>query len=119
MSRIRSKWTGPERALHNHLKGNKVRHGMHPPMFGRPDALVGGAAVFVDGCLWHRCPDHYREPKTNRLLWRRKIARNVERDAEVTARLTADGVRVVRIWECELRSLLRNGGLLEKIGARK
>ena len=34
---------------------------------GRPDIALTRAriAVFVDGCFWHRCPDHGTAPKNN------------------------------------------------------
>lgn len=58
-------------------------------------------AVFVDGCFWHLCPDHFHEPKSNLDYWRPKLAANQARDRRVDAALTADGWTVVRIWEHE------------------
>jgi len=58
-------------------------------------------AVFIDGCFWHQCPDHSHVPRANPGYWERKLARNVERDAQVTKALTAAGWTVVRIWEHE------------------
>ena len=58
-------------------------------------------AVFVDGCFWHRCPDHATFPKTNAEWWRAKLARNWERDRETDQLLIANGWRVVRVWEHE------------------
>jgi DNA mismatch endonuclease, patch repair protein len=56
-------------------------------------------AVFIDGCFWHGCPDHGREPRRNTSYWGPKLARNRARDRLVTERLTEDGWRVIRIWE--------------------
>src|SRR5213593_4670757 len=56
-------------------------------------------AIFIDGCYWHRCPDHGTDPQTNRKYWRAKLDGNVRRDAVVTAALRADGWTVLRIWE--------------------
>ena len=61
-------------------------------------------AVFVDGCFWHQCPRCGHTPKTNRPYWSRKLARNKRRDAQVRAALRAEGIRVIRIWECRLRA---------------
>lgn len=61
-----------------------------------PRALV---AVFVDGCYWHGCPEHYRLPRTNPSYWGPKIARNQERDSRVTAELSSEGWAVLRFWE--------------------
>lgn len=58
-------------------------------------------AVFVDGCFWHRCPEHATAPRANAQWWEDKLGRNAERDAETTERLEAVGWTVVRIWEHE------------------
>jgi DNA mismatch endonuclease (patch repair protein) len=58
-------------------------------------------AVFVDGCFWHRCPQHGRTPTSNRDYWDAKLTRNAERDRETDASLISAGWRVVRIWEHE------------------
>ena len=69
-------------------------------VFGRPDFLFmrNRLALFVDGCFWHGCPRCYRRPKSNRKFWDSKIARNRERDREVSRELRRLGWRVVRIW---------------------
>jgi DNA mismatch endonuclease (patch repair protein) len=56
-------------------------------------------AVFVDGCFWHRCPEHGTSPGTNRAYWQMKLDRNVERDERVNAALEAAGWTVLRVWE--------------------
>lgn len=58
-------------------------------------------AVFVDGCFWHRCPQHGTEPKSNTGYWSPKLDRNVERDRETDERLRRAGWEVLRIWEHE------------------
>jgi DNA mismatch endonuclease (patch repair protein) len=58
-------------------------------------------AVYLDGCYWHRCPDHASIPKANRDWWIAKLAANVARDRETDARLVARGWIVVRVWEHE------------------
>jgi DNA mismatch endonuclease (patch repair protein) len=69
----------------------------------RPDIVFPRrkTAVFVDGCFWHVCPEHGRQPRTNEWYWSPKLQRNVERDAAVNAVLAEAGWRVVRIWEHE------------------
>ena len=59
-------------------------------------------AVFVDGCFWHACPRHGTMPAGSRAFWQAKLARNTERDAQVTRALRMAGWRVVRVWECAL-----------------
>ena len=33
-------------------------------------------AVFIDGCFWHGCPEHYIAPRANGEFWADKVARN-------------------------------------------
>jgi DNA mismatch endonuclease (patch repair protein) len=58
-------------------------------------------AVFVDGCFWHGCPEHYAAPRTNPHYWAPKIARNRARDEAVNRELGDAGWTVVRVWEHE------------------
>jgi len=58
-------------------------------------------AVFIDGCYWHGCPEHYTVPKANGEFWREKLIRNRARDAETTRLLTERGWRVMRYWTHE------------------
>jgi DNA mismatch endonuclease (patch repair protein) len=59
-------------------------------------------AVFIDGCFWHGCPEHGRRlHSVNGWYWPKKIARNVERDADTTRRLEDAGWHVIRSWEHE------------------
>lgn len=69
----------------------------------RIDVAFPGAkvAAFVDGCFWHRCPQHGSDPRRNGDFWRRKLDANVERDHRVDAALAAAGWTVVRVWEHE------------------
>lgn len=56
-------------------------------------------AVYIDGCFWHQCPDHFHMPKSNLAYWVPKLERNVARDRLVDEALAADGWQVLRIWE--------------------
>ena len=58
-------------------------------------------AIFVDGCFWHGCPEHFVEPKANVEYWRPKIAGNRARDHQSTSRLQESGWTVIRFWEHE------------------
>ena len=58
-------------------------------------------AVFMDGCFWHGCPEHFVPPRSNTEYWGPKIARNMERDRETTERLEALRWTVMRFWEHE------------------
>jgi DNA mismatch endonuclease (patch repair protein) len=67
----------------------------------RPDIVFTKrkVAIFVDGCFWHVCPQHGRQPTSNEWYWAPKLRRNMSRDQLVTKALEDAGWRVVRIWE--------------------
>lgn len=77
------------------------RHIMLP---GRPDFTFSRErlTVFVDGCFWHGCPKHGRNPLSNRSYWLPKLIRNKRRDAEVKRALSKRGWSVLRLWEHDL-----------------
>src|SRR5689334_13112583 len=78
----------------------------HPARIdGSPDFYFPRAklAVFVDGCFWHACPRCGRLPSNNAEYWTRKIDSNRRRDNRIRRRLRSHGVRVLRIWEHELK----------------
>ncbi len=105
MSRIRGRWTSPEKQLHGMLKSLKIKHKMHPRMEGTPDALVYPyTVIFVDGCFWHGCPRCYRPPKSKVEYWWPKIEANKKRDKKRRSLLRKQGWYVLRIWEHELSS---------------
>jgi DNA mismatch endonuclease, patch repair protein len=98
--------TRPELALRSalHRVGLRFRVGM--PIVAsatrvRADIVFTSArvAIFVDGCFWHRCPEHGVSPTANASYWGPKLRGNVERDRRVDGALAVDGWRVVRVWE--------------------
>jgi DNA mismatch endonuclease (patch repair protein) len=58
-------------------------------------------AVYVDGCFWHGCPQHYAPPRSNADWWRWKVARNQARDQDTNELLAGAGWAVIRAWEHE------------------
>jgi DNA mismatch endonuclease, patch repair protein len=101
--------TKPEVALRSalHRRGMRYRKD-HLLRFDdgvkvRPDIVFTARriAVFVDGCFWHVCPEHGRQPTTNDWYWTPKLRRNIERDRRADEVLTAAGWSVIRIWEHE------------------
>lgn len=102
--------TKPERVLRSALHARGLRFRLHRRLMDavRPDVVFVGArvAVFVDGCYWHSCPRHgpraFNGP--NAELWKQKMVRNHQRDAENTALLRGGGWLVHRFWECDVRS---------------
>ncbi|QMU79828.1 very short patch repair endonuclease [Streptacidiphilus sp. PB12-B1b] len=109
MAAIKRRDTKPEREIRSLLHGAGKRYrvdvrldldGVRP----RPDILFTRAkvAVFVDGCFWHCCPEHGRQPGVNGQYWGPKLERNVARDRAADEALTAAGWTVVRVWEHEV-----------------
>src|SRR3990167_909880 len=82
MSRIKGKNTKPEVALRKALWGLGFRYRIKSRLPGKPDIVFPAlkVAIFVDGCFWHKCPEHYISPKTRVDFWEKKISGNVERD---------------------------------------
>ena len=107
MRAIRRTNTKPEIALRSalHRQGYRFRKDLRLELNEgarvRPDIAFTArrVAVFVDGCFWHACPEHGRDPTVNQWYWAPKLRRNVERDRAADEALAAAGWRVVRIWE--------------------
>ncbi|MFC7218854.1 very short patch repair endonuclease [Streptomyces polyrhachis] len=103
----RGRDTKPERELRSmlHAAGLRYRVSVRPlPELRRTADIVfrpARVAVFVDGCFWHGCPQHFTAPQTNPDYWRERINRNIERDRETDARLREAGWLVLRFWEHE------------------
>lgn len=103
----RGRDTGPELEIRRLLHGAGLRYRVDVPLpidrRRRADIQFSrvGLYVFVDGCFWHACPEHYVEPRNNAGFWRAKLRANTTRDADTTARLAAAGFHVLRFWEHE------------------
>lgn len=69
----------------------------------RPDVVFTRQrlAVFVDGCFWHRCPEHGTSPRFNSEYWQAKLDGNVSRDRAVDDALGNEGWTSLRVWEHE------------------
>jgi DNA mismatch endonuclease, patch repair protein len=105
MARIRSRDTKPELALARALRASGIRLTMYASaLHGRADFVSRRerVAVFVDGCQWHGCPEHYVKPRSNGEFWARKLEQNFARDHRQTLALEQEGWRVVRVLEHEV-----------------
>lgn len=107
MQAIRSRDTKPERLIRRllHAQGLRYRVAAKPlPELRRTADIVfrpTKVAVFIDGCYWHGCPEHYVPPKTNEGYWSDKVAGNMARDRDTNRLLTEAGWTVLRFWEHE------------------
>jgi DNA mismatch endonuclease (patch repair protein) len=112
MAAVRGKDTKAEVALRRALHRRGLRYRLHASdVLGRPDIVIRSRrlAVFADGDMWHGNAWRLRGLSrleemfpTNTEFWTKKIRRNIERDREVTARLTEEGWTVVRLWESDI-----------------
>ncbi|MFJ2112826.1 very short patch repair endonuclease [Streptomyces sp. NPDC087850] len=107
MQAIRSRDTKPEQLIRRlvHAQGLRYRVAAKPlPELRRTADIVfrpAKVAVFIDGCYWHGCPEHYVPPKTNSGYWSDKVARNMARDRDTDRRLSEAHWTVLRFWEHE------------------
>ena len=105
MRAIKSRNTKPEMLVHRMLEstGARSRHGS-VALPGRPDFYVPAypAAVFVEGCFFHKHMGCFKAPKTNKKFWAKKIKDNVARDRRNQAALYRIGIATLRIWECSV-----------------
>jgi len=101
----RSRDTKPELRVRSlvHKRGMRYRVNQRPlPRVRRTADIVfrrARVAVYIDGCFWHGCDQHYREPKTNTPYWRDKVDGNRRRDRETDDLLESEGWLVLRFWE--------------------
>ena len=107
MQAIRAKDTKIECILRKHLwdMGYRYRKNYNK-LIGKPDIVITKykIAIFCDSEFWHG-KDYDKSVGrigTNKEYWKHKIARNIERDKEVTEQLEKDGWRVLRFWEKEI-----------------
>lgn len=72
---------------------------------GKPDIAIQKykIVIFLDSCFWHKCPGHFKKPKSNLEYWEPKIKRNIERDAEINQYYKDNNWHILRIWEHEIK----------------
>jgi DNA mismatch endonuclease (patch repair protein) len=103
----RSRDTRPELAVRSalHRMGLRFRVDARPlPELRRKADIIfprARVAVFIDGCFWHGCPEHYVRSKSNVEYWTSKIASNKERDVDTDSHLIASDWMPIRVWAHE------------------
>ncbi|MBD3581712.1 very short patch repair endonuclease [Flavobacterium selenitireducens] len=110
MQAVKSSGSKEEQLLMKTLyhRGHRYRKN-NPKIFGKPDLTFAKykLAIFVDSEFFHgKDFETKKKPVNNANFWQKKIARNIERDKEVNAFLTANGWTVLRFWSTEIKKNL-------------
>ncbi|MDR2198140.1 MAG: very short patch repair endonuclease [Deltaproteobacteria bacterium] len=113
MSRVRSRDTVPEMYIRSSLFRRGYRYRVnYRSVPGSPDLyfIRAKVAVFVHGCFWHGHAGcrNARLPKSRVDYWTAKFQANIKRDGEVKNKLLDKGVRVLVIWECTVKKMMKN-----------
>jgi len=108
MSRIKSKDTKPELLVRKFLHKNGFRYRLHvKDMPGKPDIVLPKykTVIFIHGCFWHGHEGcrYFVVPKTRTEWWVNKINGNTSNDIKAEATLMANGWKIIKIWECDLK----------------
>lgn len=120
MAAIKGKDTKPEMTVRKYLFSRGLRYRVNNRKLpGSPDIVLKKykTVVFVDGCFWHGhegCK-YFRLPKTNDIFWHHKIAMNIARDYANGIDLQLAGWKVIRIWECDIKTKAKRGETLERL----
>lgn len=120
MAAVKGKDTKPEMMVRKFLFSKGLRYRVNNRKFpGSPDIVLKKykTIVFIDGCFWHGhegCK-YYRLPKTNEEFWSHKINASIARDNANTKNLKLAGWRVIRIWECEIKTKAQREETLEAL----
>ena len=120
MAAVKGKDTKPEMLVRRYLFSRGLRYRVNVRKLpGSPDIVLRKykTVVFVDGCFWHGHQGcrHYHLPETNADFWRQKIAMNIARDYASNVDLELAGWRVIRIWECEVKTKARREETLRRL----
>src|SRR6478672_10099960 len=112
MSRIKSKNTKPEILVRKFLHVQGFRFKLHDKKLpGKPDIILPKykTVIFVHGCFWHghKGCKYFVVPKTRTEWWLDKINANIANDKKKQTKLESEGWKVINIWECQLKSDLK------------
>lgn len=120
MAAIKGKDTKPEMIVRKYLFSRGMRFRVQVRKLpGNPDIVLTKykTVIFVNGCFWHGHEGcrYFRLPKSNIEFWEEKIERNVARDVRNEGELKALGWRVVRVWECEIKTVAQREEYLKHL----
>lgn len=120
MAAIKGKDTKPEMTVRKYLFSKGLRYRVNDKKLpGSPDIVLKkyGVVVFIDGCFWHghKGCKYYRLPSTNTDFWKAKISRNIARDYVNDVELELAGWKVIRIWECDIKTKAKREETLQNL----
>jgi len=120
MARIKSSQTKPEMYIRSQLHSMGFRFKVNSNLVpGKPDLLFTKkkVAVFVHGCFWHSHPGckFASTPLSNQEYWGPKMKRNIDRDLETIVSLNDLGFRVLVVWECTIKKMIRDKDFSDSI----
>lgn len=118
MKLVKSKWTKPEICIHNYLKSIKIKHKMHPKMFGNPDALILNKkiVIFYNGCFWHKCKKcGWDDLSKLNDYWKEKLINNFMRDKRNHRILKNRGWGIIKIWGHDFKNNKYKEVLIKKL----
>ena len=120
MARVKSKNTKPEIFLRKLLwhKGFRYRVN-YKNLPGSPDIYLPKhkTAIFVNGCFWHMHENCKSSsiPKNNHEFWKNKLEGNVKRDKKNYAKLESMGIKVIVVWGCEIKQMMKDEIKIENL----
>lgn len=119
MARVKSKNTKPEVFLRKLLWHKGFRYRLnYKELPGSPDLYIPKyrIAIFVNGCFWHMHENcrYSSIPKNNHDFWKSKLEGNVERDKQNYIKLESMGIKVIVVWGCELKQMMKDECVLSE-----
>lgn len=120
MSRVHSKDTKPEIYIRKLLYNRGYRYRVnYKEIPGSPDLYLTKqkVAIFVNGCFWHKHKGCKLAtiPKINTVFWEKKLNGNVERDMRNYEELQRMRIKVLVIWGCMIKDMIKDDNLEKKI----
>ena len=120
MAAIKGKDTKPEMIVRKYLFSRGLRFRVQVRKLpGNPDIVLPKykTVIFVNGCFWHghESCKYFRLPKSNVEFWKDKIERNIARDVLSEVELKALGWHVIRVWECEIKTVSQQEEYLKRL----